>query len=204
MFLNSYSNYLLMNIGVLAFQGGVIEHIKATKDAAKKLGLKCDVVAVKYKNDFNELDGLIIPGGESTTLWKLIEREGIVDKIKSVKAIFGTCAGAIMIAKKVKGLIDGQKSLDLVDIETDRNAYGPQTESFETDIETALGKMHAVFIRAPKINVEKNVRVLGKHNNEIVAAEQRTKDKFYLITSFHPELTTTLFHEYFLRTTSRL
>lgn len=204
MFLNSYSNYLLMNIGVLAFQGGVIEHIKATKDAAKKLGLKCDVVAVKYKNDFNELDGLIIPGGESTTLWKLIEREGIVDKIKSVKAIFGTCAGAIMIAKKVKGLVDEQKSLDLVDIETDRNAYGPQTESFETDIETALGKMHAVFIRAPKINVEKNVRVLGKLNNEIVAAEQRTKDKFYLITSFHPELTTTLFHEYFLRTTSRL
>lgn len=204
MFLNSYSNYLLMNIGVLAFQGGVIEHIKATKDAAKKLGLKCDVVAVKYKNDFNELDRLIIPGGESTTLWKLIEREGIVDKIKSVKAIFGTCAGAIMIAKKVKGLVDEQKSLDLVDIETDRNAYGPQTESFETDIETALGKMHAVFIRAPKINVEKNVRVLGKHNNEIVAAEQRTKDKFYLITSFHPELTTTLFHEYFLRTTSRL
>ena len=204
MFLNSYSNYLLMNIGVLAFQGGVIEHIKATKDAAKKLGLKCDVVAVKYKNDFNELDRLIIPGGESTTLWKLIEREGIVDKIKSVKAIFGTCAGAIMIAKKVKGLVDEQKSLDLVDIETDRNAYGPQTESFETDIETALGKMHAVFIRAPKINVEKNVRVLGKLNNEIVAAEQRTKDKFYLITSFHPELTTTLFHEYFLRTTSRL
>src|SRR3989338_1234324 len=204
MFLNSYSNYLLMNIGVLAFQGGVIEHIKATKDAAKKLGLKCDVVAVKYKNDFNELDGLIIPGGESTTLWKLIEREGIVDKIKSVKAIFGTCAGAIMIAKKVKGLVDEQKSLDLVDIETDRNAYGPQTESFETDIETSLGKMHAVFIRAPKINVEKNVRVLGKLNNEIVAAEQRTKDKFYLITSFHPELTTTLFHEYFLRTTSRL
>ena len=204
MFLNSYSNYLLMNIGVLAFQGGVIEHIKATKDAAKKLGLKCDVVAVKYKKDFNELDGLILPGGESTTLWKLIEREGIVDKIKSVKAIFGTCAGAIMIAKKVKGLVDEQKSLDLVDIETDRNAYGPQTESFETDIETALGKMHAVFIRAPKINVEKNVRVLGKHNNEIVAAEQRTKDKFYLITSFHPELTTTLFHEYFLRTTSRL
>ena len=204
MFLNSYSNYLLMNIGVLAFQGGVIEHIKATKDAAKKLGLKCDVVAVKYKNDFNELDRLIIPGGESTTLWKLIEREGIVDKIKSVKAIFGTCAGAIMIAKKVKGLVDEQKSLDLVDIETDRNAYGPQTESFETDIETALGKMHAVFIRAPKINVEKNVRVLGKLNNEIVAAEQRTKNKFYLITSFHPELTTTLFHEYFLRTTSRL
>ena len=204
MFLNSYSNYLLMNIGVLAFQGGVIEHIKATKDAAKKLGLKCDVVAVKYKNDFNELDRLIIPGGESTTLWKLIEREEIVDKIKSVKAIFGTCAGAIMIAKKVKGLVDEQKSLDLVDIETDRNAYGPQTESFETDIETALGKMHAVFIRAPKINVEKNVRVLGKLNNEIVAAEQRTKDKFYLITSFHPELTTTLFHEYFLRTTSRL
>ncbi len=193
-----------MNIGVLAFQGGVVEHVEATKNAAKKLGLKCNVVAVKYKNDFNKLDGLIIPGGESTTLWKLIERGGIVDKIKSTKAIFGTCAGAIMIAKKVKGLIDEQKSLELVDIETDRNAYGPQTESFEADIETAFGKMHAVFIRAPKINVEKNVRVLGKYNNEIVAAEQRTKDKFYLITSFHPELTTTLFHEYFLRATSRL
>ena len=188
-----------MKIGVLAFQGGVAEHLSALNKAAEKLKLDCTITKIKRKSDFVNLDGLIIPGGESTTLWKLIERERIEDDIKNVKAIFGTCAGSIIIAKKVKGLIDGQKSIGLMDIETDRNAYGSQIESFEADVKTELGDIHAVFIRAPKIRITKRVTALARYKNEIISAEQRTKNRFYLATTFHPELTTTIFHEYFLK-----
>lgn len=189
----------MLKIGVLSFQGGVIEHINATKAAAAKLGMKCDAKEVKYKKQLDGLDALIIPGGESTTLFKLCEREGIFEDIKKIKNIFGTCAGAIMISKLVKHGLPDQKTLGLMNIETDRNAYGPQTESFETDIKSELGNFHAVFIRAPKITtISQSVKNLATNNDDIVACEEKINGNYYLATSFHPELTTTKFHELFL------
>jgi 5'-phosphate synthase pdxT subunit len=205
-----------VRIGILSFQGGVIEHIRAMERAADELKISCEVVRVKHKKDFKGLDGLIIPGGESTTLWKLIEREDIADEMRKVPAIFGTCAGAITIAKQVKGLIEGQQTLELMDIEADRNAYGPQTESFEKEIEAEINgkkiKTNAVFIRAPKIrSLDPNVKIIAQLNGELIAAEETIVFNFpnspncpnkyyYLVVTFHPELTKdTLFHRHFLK-----
>ena len=189
-----------IKIGILSFQGGVTEHINATKEAANELKLDCEVVLVKYKGQFDDLNGLIIPGGESTVLHKLCEREGMMNEIKKIKNIFGTCAGAIMLAKGMKSGLPDQKTLELMDIELDRNAYGPQTESFEQDAECNLGKFHAIFIRAPKITkVGKNIGVIARLNGEIIACEQKSDGDYYLATTFHPELTTTKIHAHFLR-----
>ena len=104
-----------------------------------------------------------------------------------------------MLSKNVENKIPGQKTLQLMDIEVARNAYGRQNDSFEADIKTALGALHAFFIRAPKITrIGKNVRILAKYGGDIVACEEKTKRGYYLALCFHPELTTTLFHEHFL------
>lgn len=187
-------------IGVLAFHGDVVEHIGATRNAAKSLNLPVEVIEVRTLTDLKDLDGLIIPGGESTTLQKLCERENMLESIKRIQNIFGTCAGAILLAKNIRHKTSDQKSLELMDIEVDRNAYGRQTESFEKTIETSLGSISAVFIRAPKIlKVGENVKVLIKDSKEIIACEQKNKNSYYLATSFHPELSTHLFHAYFLK-----
>ena len=187
-------------IGVLAYQGDVQEHIEATKSAALRMRKDISVISVREKPDIAGLSGLIIPGGESTTLYKLCQREGIFEEIKKIKNIFGTCAGAIMLSKNAENRISGQKTLQLMDIEVSRNAYGRQNDSFEADIETALGALHAVFIRAPKITrVGKNVHTLAEYNGEVIACEEKTKRGYYLALCFHPELTTTLFHEHFLK-----
>lgn len=187
-------------IGVLALQGDVSEHIEAVKNAALKLRKNVAVVPVREKKDFADLDGLIIPGGESTTLYKLCEREGIFEEIKKVRNILGTCAGAIMLSKNARNKTPDQQTLQLMDIEVARNAYGRQNDSFAADISTTLGKMHAMFIRAPKITrVGKNVRVLAEYNGGIIACEEKTNRGYYLALAFHPELTTTLFHGHFLR-----
>ena len=179
-------------IGVLAFHGDVIEHIRA-------LG-RVNSISVRTKEELKKCRALIIPGGESTTLYTLCEREGMCEDIKKVPAIFGTCAGAIMLAKKILHKAPGQKTLELMDITIDRNAYGRQTESFEKSITTVLGKLNAIFIRAPKIiSVGKNVRVIAKDGGNILACEEKVGNQYFLAASFHPELTTTMFHEYFLR-----
>ena len=184
---------------MLALQGDVLEHIETTKNAALKMQKDIDVVSVRTKKDLEGIAGLIIPGGESTTLYKLCDREGIFEEIKKIKNIFGTCAGAIMLSKNAENKISGQKTLQLTDIEVSRNAYGRQNDSFEADIETTLGALHAIFIRAPKITrVGKNVRTLAKYDGEIIACEEKTKREYYLALCFHPELTTTMFHEHFL------
>lgn len=189
-----------INIGVLAFHGDVDEHIQATKKAAENLKLNINIIPIRTKKALNGLDGLIIPGGESTTLQKLCEREGMFAEMKKIKHIFGTCAGTIMLSKIVRHKIKDQKTLELMDIEVDRNAYGRQTESFEKSIKTDLGPIHAIFIRAPKIKtIGKNVTILAKNNEDILACEQRVKNNYYLATCFHPELTSTIFHEYFLK-----
>src|SRR4030095_3714732 len=120
----------MMKVGVLAFHGDVIEHIDATEAAAKKLSLSCEIVQVRTKKDLEGLRALIIPGGESTNFYKLCLREGMLEDMKKVKNIFGTCAGAIMLAKKIHNIEEGQKTLELMDIEVDRNAYGRQADSF--------------------------------------------------------------------------
>lgn len=187
-------------IGVLAFHGDVIEHIETIKQAAKNLHLDIKVVPVRTKDIIHTLDALIIPGGESTTLHKLCEREGMREDMKQIKNIFGTCAGAIMLAKMIHHKTPDQKTLELMDIEIDRNAYGRQTESFEKDIKTSLGNIRAVFIRAPRIKkVGKDIKILVKIKGETVACEQQIGNYYYLATCFHPELTSTMFHEYFIK-----
>lgn len=187
------------NIGVLAFHGDVIEHIKATQIAAKILDLQLEAIEVRTLGDLSKIDGLIIPGGESTTLHKLCERENMFESMKKIRNIFGTCAGAILLAKKIQNKIQDQKTLELMDIDIDRNAYGRQTDSFEIPIKSAFGNLNAVFIRAPKIQkVGKDVKVLAQYGEEVIACEQKRQDCFYLAACFHPELTTSLFHEYFL------
>lgn len=190
----------MKKIGVLSFHGDVIEHILAARKAAKKLKLDIEVVYVRTQKDLDNIGGLIIPGGESTTLYKLCLREQMWQKMKNLPYIFGTCAGAIMMAKKIYNQEKNQKTLGLMDIEIDRNAYGRQTESFETPISTVLGVINAVFIRAPKIkNIGKGVKIMAKLGKEVVACEQKTATAYFLAACFHPELTSTLFHQYFLQ-----
>ena len=118
------------------------------------------VVPVRTKRELAGLSGLIIPGGESTTLYKLCQREGVLGEIKRIRNIFGTCAGAIMLSKNAGNKILGQKTLQLMDVELKRNAYGRQNDSFETDIRTSIGALHAVFIRAPE-NYESRAKCAG-------------------------------------------
>ncbi len=183
-----------MIIGVLALQGAVAEHIRSLQAAG------VDAVAVKQTEQLDALDGLVIPGGESTTIGKLMRKYGFIEAVQqfhaSGKAIFGTCAGLIVLAKE----IDGQEEahLKLMNITVARNAFGRQRESFETSlpitgIETPIT---AVFIRAPLIKaVGEGVQVLAEYNGEIVTAREGN----LLASSFHPELTEDYrLHAYFV------
>jgi pyridoxal 5'-phosphate synthase pdxT subunit len=183
-----------MRIGVLALQGAVAEHIRM-------LGLAgAEGVVVKRTEQLEEVDGLIIPGGESTTIGKLMRTYGFIDAIRSFSAqkkpVFGTCAGLILIAKEISG--QPEAHLELMDMVAARNAFGRQKESFETDLEVKgmTDTVRAVFIRAPLIEaVGKDVDVLSVYNGQIVAARQ----DHLLAASFHPELTDDYgFHSYFL------
>lgn len=199
-----------MKIGVLDIQGSVEEHFEALERLAsdKKSGLKkFEPVLVKSVEDLASVSGLIMPGGESTTIGKLLRkygmREEIIKRAKAGMPIWGTCAGAILLAKKIIG---EQKAdtLGLMNISIERNAYGRQLDSFETQLEFdwgSAGQAYAgpgipgVFIRAPKIvSVGKGVKILAQHKGEIVAA----REKNFLATNFHPELAGDLsVHKYF-------
>ncbi|MBS4030455.1 MAG: pyridoxal 5'-phosphate synthase glutaminase subunit PdxT [Clostridiales bacterium] len=184
-----------MKIGVLCIQGAVREHVAALE----KCGV--EVICVKRKEQFADLDGLIIPGGESTTIGKLLDRFGlgasIIGMIVEGKPVYGTCAGLILLARKVEG--SDQYLLGQMDITVARNAFGRQRESFEAPLSIAsLGEEPycAVFIRAPLIkSVGENVETLATCNGEIVAARQGN----LLVSAFHPELTDdTRMHRYFI------
>ena len=216
----------MIKIGVLALQGAFREHINALK--------KCNVEAVEVRlpKDLEQVDGLIIPGGESTTMIKLMQMheldKKIIEKHNNGMPIFGTCAGAIVIAKKIsnaqKNSLENHDnnslsrsslnqlslnnsstrfSLNLADIEVERNAYGRQIDSFETELDIEeIGKFHGIFIRAPKMRVFNkegginSLRILAKINDEIVMARQQN----ILLSTFHPELTgDTSVHEYFIK-----
>jgi pyridoxal 5'-phosphate synthase pdxT subunit len=188
-----------MKIGVLALQGDFAEHIAMLKR------LKVDAAEVRLPDELKGLDGLIIPGGESTTIGKLAVAYNLMEPLKLFgqrHAIWGTCAGAIFLSKDVSR---DQPLLGLMDIKVQRNAFGRQIDSFETDLNVPELKQatgtkedyHAVFIRAPIIeSVGEDVKVLAAvSDGRIVAAQQG----HLLATSFHPELTNdTRFHEYFL------
>ncbi len=183
-----------MNIGVLALQGNFREHIWMLD--------RCKVKSVEIRKpeQLKWIDALIIPGGESTTLNKLMSWYGldkaIVDFCKKGKPIFGTCAGAIVLAKEIIGL--KQPSLGLIDISVKRNDYGRQVDSFEEELEiTPFGtKFKGVFIRAPVIKkIDEGVEVLSVYKQDPVMVRQKN----VLIATFHPELTVDKrVHEYFL------
>ena len=185
-----------MKTGVLAAQGAFIEHIKTLT----RLGV--EAIPVRLPRELEGLDGLLIPGGESTTISKLMKDFDLFDEIKKLGKeglpIFGTCAGMILLAKEIPD--HTVEPLGLVDITVRRNAFGRQTESFETDLSMpVLGDrpFHAVFIRAPLIEkTNGNVEVLARLEDGTAVAARQGK---FLVSAFHPELTDDLrFHRYFL------
>ena len=187
----------MMKAGVLALQGAVSEHVSCTKAAMENLGIKGGVAEARTAASLEGLDALIIPGGESTTLSLLMEKENLFPAIAKIPKIFGTCAGAILLAKEISGAANGQKTLGLIGMSIARNAYGRQLQSFEIPLETKIGKIEGVFIRAPLIeSVNGNAEVLASYKGKPVAV----KEGKYLATTFHPELSgSTLFHEHFLK-----
>ena len=188
-----------MKIGVLALQGDFAEHISMLK----QIGV--DTVEVRLPKHLDGLDGLIMPGGESTTIGKLAVAYDLMEPLKQFgksHAVWGTCAGAIFLSKDASS---DQPLLGLMNIKVQRNAFGRQVDSFETDLKIdelmkATGTehpYHAVFIRAPIIeSVSGNVKVLAAlDDGRIVAAQEG----HWLATSFHPELTSDArFHEFFI------
>lgn len=185
----------MINIGVLALQGSVIEHLQSLSMIE---GVSpCEVKTV---SDLEKVSGLILPGGESTTIGKLIKNFGlsepIIKRAKEGMPIWGTCAGMILMAKEI---VNGNHvHLGIMDISVRRNAYGSQLDSFNTTVcipKISQEEMPLVFIRAPWVErIWENVEVLAKLDGRIVAVQQDN----LIATSFHPELTTDFtFHKYF-------
>jgi len=195
-----------INIGILAVQGDVAENILATKMAIEDLGMEGIVTEVKTPEQISDLDGLVIPGGESTVIGTLSLVNGSLKKIKEKIAsgmpVFGICAGMILLSKKAKDRVVGemdQPLLDFLDVKIERNAFGRQKDSFESEISMdniGISKFPGVFIRAPSIiETGKDVEVLSKFNEKIIAVKQGN----ILGTSFHPELTGDIsLHKYFV------
>lgn len=186
-----------MKIGVLALQGAFIEHIHVLRS----LGVEAS--EIRKPEQLNDLDGLIIPGGESTTFGKLAVAYGLIEPIRAMclagKPVWGTCAGMIFLAKDIGR---DQPLIGVMDITVKRNAFGRQVDSFEVDLDVPVleppGPFHAIFIRAPLVErVGQGVEVLARlDDGTIVAARQGN----LLATSFHPELTKDArFHQYFLK-----
>ena len=195
-----------LRVGVLAVQGAVSEHLDALRRAAAKKGLDVEAVAVRTPQDLASVHGLVLPGGESTTISRLLRsghlQDDVVRRAKGGDlALFGTCAGLILLSKSTAhaGDVEGKdiQLLGLLDTEVDRNAFGRQRDSFESELEVAgIGKIPAVFIRAPVLTkVGKPTEVLAKNERGIVAVRKGR----ILGTAFHPELTDdTRLHEWFL------
>lgn len=187
---------MIKNIGILAIQGSFAEHKKSI------LKLKHKPVLIKYPEEIDNIDALIIPGGESTTMGKFLHQYGFIEKIRQCAydglPIYGTCAGMIILAKEVKDF--GNPTIAIMDILIKRNAFGRQLDSFEEDIAIpAIGKgaFRGIFIRAPLIEgFSKDVKVLAQLDDQrVVSAEQNN----LLVTAFHPELTNDLrIHQYFV------
>lgn len=192
----------MINIGILDLQGSVIEHEKMLSYFKN-----INIIRVKYIEDIKRINGLIIPGGESTTLGKLLTDfkllKPIREKIEKGMAVWGTCAGLILLAKKIEN--KDSDYISTMDINVKRNAYGSQLDSFITeDIikDISIKPIKMVFIRAPYIiDTHNNVTILKTIDNNIVAARQDNM----LVTSFHPELTDDIsIHKYFVNMVSSI
>jgi len=196
-----------LNIGILSIQGDVAENVASTEAALKELDTKGNVIQVKTPEQISKLDGLIIPGGESTTMGQLSLVNGslkhIKEKIESGMPVFGICAGLILLSKNAKDRVIGdtnQPLLNLLDVKVERNSFGRQRDSFEVKISLEplnISSFNGVFIRAPSISeVGHDVQVISKCNEKIVAVKQGN----IIATSFHPELTTDIsLHKYFVK-----
>lgn len=184
-----------MTIGVLGLQGDIEENVAATNQALQELHVNGNVDSVRYPEEIERIDGLILPGGESTVQSNLVAIQRsmpvIKKRISEGMPVLGTCAGMIMLSKRAYDRIVGdtkQKLIGNLDIVIERNAFGRQNDSFEADLPLSiLGNetFKGVFIRAPAVSeVSKDVEVIGKLNNKIVAVKQKN----IIGTSFHPEL----------------
>ena len=195
-----------LNFGVLSIQGDVLENILSVKAAIDALDIDGTVVGVRTPDEISKVDGLVIPGGESTTIGQLSMVNGsltvLKDKIEQGMPVLGICAGMIMLSKtvqdKVVGKID-QPLLDILDIKLERNSFGRQRESFESDISLnsiGIPSFNGVFIRAPSISdVGSDVEVLSKFNEKIIAVKKNN----IIGVAFHPELTSDIsVHKYFV------
>ena len=191
-----------MKVGVLALQGDVREHINAL------LTCEVDAVPVRRASEIENIDALVLPGGESTTIAQLAEVFGIFDliqsKIKNGMPVYGSCAGMILLADEILDAKQGQKSFGGLDITVRRNAFGRQVDSFESDIAFDDGSsefIRAVFIRAPWVEkVADSVQVLASIDSHPVAVRSTTA----LATSFHPEITgDNRIHRYFIEQVAR-
>jgi pyridoxal 5'-phosphate synthase pdxT subunit len=171
-------------IGVLALQGDVREHVRALEEAGATAS------PVRRISEIESVDGLVIPGGESTTLWKLAAAFDLLDPVRKLIAdglpAFGSCAGLIMLADRLRDGAEGQQTFGGIDMTARRNAFGRQVDSFEREVLIEGAPFHAVFIRAPWVErAGAEVTVLGEDDGRIVAVRQGP----LLATAFHPELT---------------
>jgi len=197
-----------IKIGVLGIQGDIEENILSVAEALKNLNLQGTVESVRYSESIAELDGLILPGGESTVIGNLLSIQGnifqtIKKKISEGMPVLGTCAGLIMLSKRTYDKVVGETKQNLfgvLDVVIERNAFGRQHESFEVDLNIPIlgkGLFRGIFIRSPIINnVGESVNILTKLNDKIVAVKQNN----IIGTSFHPELSTDRrLHELFIK-----
>jgi 5'-phosphate synthase pdxT subunit len=188
------------DIGVLALQGDVREHVRALEDVG------ATARPVRRLAEIEAADGLVIPGGESTTLWRLAAAFELLEPVRKLIAgglpVFGSCAGLIMLADRLEDGVEGQQTFGGIDMTARRNAFGRQVDSFERDVTLRLAdegevtSFHAVFIRAPEVaRSAPGVCVLGADNGRIIAVRQGV----LLATAFHPELTPDRrIHEFFV------
>ena len=197
-----------IKIGVLGIQGDIEENILSVVEALKNLNLQGTVESVRYSESIAELDGLILPGGESTVIGNLLSIQGnifqtIKKKITEGMPVLGTCAGLIILSKRTYDKVVGETKQNLfgvLDVVIERNAFGRQHESFEVDLDIPIlgkGLFRGIFIRSPIINnVGESVNILTKLNDKIVAVKQNN----IIGTSFHPELSTDRrLHELFIK-----
>lgn len=191
----------MKKIGVLALQGAFKEHINIIKS------LGYEAIEIRKAEQLDDIDGIILPGGESTAMGKLLDdfkiKEVLVNKINNGMPVWGTCAGMILLAAELDG--DEEAHLKVMDIKVKRNAYGSQLDSFiskEVIEEVSDKEIPMVFIRAPYIvDIDENVDLIHKVNGNIVAARQGNM----IVTSFHPELTDdSTFHEYFINMINKI
>ena len=193
-----------MRVGVLALQGGIVEHVHMLKRAAEKTGKKVEVVEVRKKEHLNQVEGIVLPGGESTSISRLGKRLGLTDplreRITNGMPVLATCAGAALLAKEVIDKQSGKRYepwLGVADVKVIRNYFGRQRESFEADLEVeGIGTFRGVFIRAPVMEpLSDNAKVLSSFDGRPVMIMEGN----VILTSFHPELASdTRIHEMFL------